>query len=267
MSTVRRRRPVRTLVWHTLSFLAKWLPGSPRMTVLLYHSISPAGDFFAVSPEEFSRQIRYLAQTFDVVPLARAFAHAAGEEVSRDSVAITFDDGYCDFLTTALPILKQNGVSATVFILGDSPDRAELGNSLPLLSAEDTRSLASEPLIAVGSHALSHRKLTRLAPTDLLHELMESRRYVTERTGSPPAYLAYPKGNHNKSVMEAAAAAGYEGAVSVVERGVRPEDHPYGLPRIQIDGTTSFPLFVAKLSRASDWYYGLWSFFRRTKRK
>ena len=261
------KRPIRALVWRLLALVARLVPPAPRMTVLLYHSISDGGDFFAVSPGEFRRQMEYLKQQMDIASLERAFRHAKGERILRNSVAITFDDGYQDFLTAALPILQELGIPATVFVLGDSPDRTQLENNLPLLSREQLRALGSEALVAVGSHALSHKKLSRLSPEDLQHELTESYRLITGRVGAAPSYLAYPKGAFNQEVVQAATQAGYEGGCSVIERAVQAGDNPYTLPRIQIDASTNFSLFKAKLSVASDWYYALWSLIKRTPAK
>jgi peptidoglycan/xylan/chitin deacetylase (PgdA/CDA1 family) len=249
---------IKKLVWWKLSLLARLFPHKPRMTVLLYHSISDSQDFFAVSPAMFERQMQHLKKRFDVVPLSRAFAHAAGERVERDSAAITFDDGYRDFLTDALPVLKRHGIPATVFILGDSPDRAELGNDHPLLTPVDFPALA-DPLVTIGSHGLTHKKLTKMSLEDLKRELEESRRAAE--------YFAYPKGSYNDTVISGVREAGYEGAVSVVERGVRPGDDAYALPRIQIDSSTTESEFHAKLSLAADWYYALWSLAKRVKAK
>ncbi len=261
------KRPIRGFLWFVLALVARLVPRASRMTVLLYHSISDGGDFFAVSPGEFRRQMEYLKQQMDIVPLERAFRHAKGEQVLRNSIAITFDDGYQDFLTSALPILQELGIPATVFVLGDSPDRAQLENDLPLLTSEQLRTLGNEPLVTVGSHALSHKKLTRLSLEELHHELTESSLLITERTGATPRYLAYPKGAHNQVVMEATASNGYRGGCSVIERAVRVGDNPYTLPRIQIDASTNFSLFRTKLSIASDWYYALWSLKGRPKAK
>ncbi len=255
---------LKNLIWNILYALARALPHQPRMTVLLYHSVSDSPDFFAVSPDIFDRQMRYVSERYAVVSLSRAFEHAAGKCVERDSVAVSFDDGYRDFLTEALPILERYQIPTTVFVLGDNPDRAELGTDHPLLAPEDFAKFS--PLVTVGSHTLVHKKLIKMSVEDAVRELSLSRESVKERTGTVPRYLAYPKGSYNEVVMHLASEAGYDGAVSVVERGVHPGDSAYALPRVQIDSTTSFLRFQAKLTQAADWYYRLWS-LARLKRK
>lgn len=257
---------VRRLVWRFCSGVAWLFPGVPRMTVLVYHSISDEEDFFAVSPEVFEGQMKYLSTHVTVVPLERAFAHAAGNPVEHDSVAITFDDGYADFVHTALPVLQKYAIPATVFVLGDSVLREELGNSMPLLGPGEYQSLRA-PLVSVGGHGLTHRKLTRLDDNSLQNELSESRSFVERIVGAPAAYIAYPKGSYNERVCAEVAHAGYLGAVTVIERGVRLGDNAFALPRLQIDSSTTSVIFHAKLSRAADFYYSLWKLIRRWERK
>jgi peptidoglycan/xylan/chitin deacetylase (PgdA/CDA1 family) len=251
------KRPLRTVVFSVLRALTYLIPRQPRMIILFYHSIRDHDDFFAVSPVEFDRQMRYLKDSFDVVPLERALRHATGEKVERDSVSVTVDDGYRDFAENAAPILKKCAIPATVFALGENPIRAELGNDYPLLTAQDAAALKDAGL-TVGSHALSHKKLTKLPREEALQELVESKKGVVERFGGEAEYLAYPKGAHNPQVMELAREAGYKGAVTVAERRVRVGDDAYALPRIQVDSTVSFNLFRAKTSPAQDLYYALW---------
>lgn len=105
-------------------------------------------------------------------------------------------------------------------------------------SAEGPRRIASwEELrelprggIEIGSHGMSHRLLTLLPGEDLLAELRDSRRRIGEVLGKEPRLLAYPNGERDGRVRDAARGAGYEFAFSL--RG-DPRD-PYDLPRVNI---------------------------------
>lgn len=257
---------LRSLAWRVLYVGTCLVPRTPRVTVLLYHSISTSSDFFAVSPAVFERHMRELSRQVDLVPLSRAFRHAAGESVKRDSVAITFDDGYLDFAMAALPILKQHNIPATVFVLGGVPDQKDLGNDFARLGTAE-RELLTHPLVSVGSHSHTHRKLTKLSVEEVQQELEDSKKAIKNQFGVDPHYLAYPKGSYNQSVMQRAQTAGYSGAVSVVERGVRVGDNTYALPRIQVDSSTTNFEFRAKRSLAADWYYRVWLLLSQRNRK
>jgi peptidoglycan/xylan/chitin deacetylase (PgdA/CDA1 family) len=97
------------------------LCGRPLGTgaVLYYHRVAaPAADplLLAVSPPRFSAQLEVLRRRAHVVPLVDlAEALAAGRSI-RKHVALTFDDGYADVLTAALPLLERHEVPVTVFV-------------------------------------------------------------------------------------------------------------------------------------------------------
>jgi peptidoglycan/xylan/chitin deacetylase (PgdA/CDA1 family) len=84
------------------------------VVVLCYHRVtSKLSDMnsIIVSPDNFRAQIDYLKRNFLIVRFEETWGR-----FDRPAVAITFDDGYADNLTVALPILKEVGVPATFFI-------------------------------------------------------------------------------------------------------------------------------------------------------
>lgn len=97
-------------------------PLKPQGVVLLYHRVGPDDrdpHRLSVSPENFQAQLEWLRSTCDVMPLAQ-LAQRAGH--SERSVALTFDDGYLDNVTSALPLLRRTSVPATFFLTtGDGP--------------------------------------------------------------------------------------------------------------------------------------------------
>ena len=89
-------------------------PFDPPIVVLLYHRVAslardPLG--LAVRPERFREQMRFLAARARTVRFETIGAEARGP-----AVAVTFDDGYADNWTEALPILEEAGVPATFFV-------------------------------------------------------------------------------------------------------------------------------------------------------
>lgn len=91
---------------------------TPNAQILIYHRINDDRDpyFGGVPTAVFERQVEYLASRFHVLPLSRLVAALRDGSVPDDAVAITFDDGYRDNYTHALPILKRYGVPATIFV-------------------------------------------------------------------------------------------------------------------------------------------------------
>ncbi len=259
----RARSLARGVLWPLLRLFARLVPSArPRLTALLYHSVSTADNAFAISPQAFARQLTHLKRHVDVITPTALLDHLAGKPLRRDAVVLTFDDGYRDFRDVALPFLRGVNAPATVFALADAPERAELGNKLPVLTLDELTAL-KDPLVTVGSHGLTHRKLTRLPLAEARREIVASREAIAKATGSAPAYFAYPKGSYNETVKALAESTGYVAAFTAAATSVPHGIDRYTIPRIQIDRATSFLEFKAKLTPAADWYYHLWRLFRR----
>jgi peptidoglycan/xylan/chitin deacetylase (PgdA/CDA1 family) len=88
-------------------------------TILVYHSVGNDASFNDnyIPTSRFYEQIEYLKTNYRVLPLSDLISlQSQKSENMRDMVAITFDDGYKDNFTNALPILRQFGLKATFFI-------------------------------------------------------------------------------------------------------------------------------------------------------
>lgn len=84
--------------------------------IMMYHRLNPEGLEGGMSVETFRRQMRQIRHYFNPVSLDELVqAHDRGETI-ENAVAITFDDGYHDFLEYAFPILQEEGVPATLFL-------------------------------------------------------------------------------------------------------------------------------------------------------
>ena len=105
-------------VWGTVGtapFLLKGLN-----FVLAYHRVLPEGQLkeedlqLVVTAEAFREQMEWLSEAFEICPLLDALEDSS--TTSKPRVAITFDDGWRDTFEVAAPIMRDNGVVATVFL-------------------------------------------------------------------------------------------------------------------------------------------------------
>jgi peptidoglycan/xylan/chitin deacetylase (PgdA/CDA1 family) len=91
-------------------------PRSRRIVVLCYHSVHPSNGFASATPALFERHLAWLEEHCTLVPYASISDRIAGPRDDRPVVAVTFDDGYEDNHTYALPLLLGRGIPATAFI-------------------------------------------------------------------------------------------------------------------------------------------------------
>ncbi len=92
---------------------------SRQLPVLIFHRVLSQPDpLLPGEPDttEFRRQIRWLKRTFHVRTVKEAAAALFSGTLAPRTVCVTFDDGYQDNVTNALPILQQEGVRATFFV-------------------------------------------------------------------------------------------------------------------------------------------------------
>jgi peptidoglycan/xylan/chitin deacetylase (PgdA/CDA1 family) len=96
--------------------------GSRSFQILTYHRVSTGSDPYlpATPTPVFETQMRVLAQYFSVRPLDEIVDRAVQRDLPESAVAITFDDGYRDNYTHALPILRRFSLPVTVFLATDA---------------------------------------------------------------------------------------------------------------------------------------------------
>jgi peptidoglycan/xylan/chitin deacetylase (PgdA/CDA1 family) len=89
-----------------------------RGRILLYHriiDISSDPSLLAVSPRRFCEHLRLLRETCEPLSLSELLSRG-GENIPRNAIALTFDDGYQDNFTKAFPLLKRFDIPATIFV-------------------------------------------------------------------------------------------------------------------------------------------------------
>jgi peptidoglycan/xylan/chitin deacetylase (PgdA/CDA1 family) len=158
----------------------------------------------------------------------------------RHRVALTFDDAFSNFVTTAWPRLRAAGLPATVFVVsGHVGGTNRWGNQpapgipvLPLASWDALAACVAEG-VEVGAHSRSHARLSRLAPPALVDEIAGSGRDVAARLGRAPLAFAYPYGDFSEAVV-ARVAAVYPLACTTDYRQVEVRDSVHRLPRIDM---------------------------------
>lgn len=85
----------------------------------MYHSVSDSFESdLSVTVRQFEQQMVYLSENFNVISLEKAVEYIKNGDIpEKNSIVITFDDGYKDNYCNAYPILKKLKLPATIFLL------------------------------------------------------------------------------------------------------------------------------------------------------
>lgn len=218
--------------------------------VLMYHSVDTGDDPYriTVSPARFEKQMEWLQRRGLRGTSMRELLDAADRGSAGRLVGITFDDGYADFATHALPVLARHGFNATVFLvagkLGGTNDWDEQGPTKQLMSAEQVRSAAGMG-VEIGSHAVAHLRLSEAGPDVVRREIVESRERLEAVVGAPVRGFCYPYGDVPDAV-HIVRDAGYDYAVATRTSARRDR---YALPRIYVGERDGAVRLLAKLIR------------------
>lgn len=203
--------------------------------ILTYHSIDSSGSPISLPEESFRDHMRFLGSgRLAVVPLADLTSTPDG----KDAVAITFDDGFLNFTSSALPVLTKMGFAATVFVVSDSVGGTNAWGgrdvagipTLPLMNWNDLAS-ARDQGMEIGAHTRHHPHLTTLSPAQLEDETAGCVERIFAELGERPQRFAYPYGDVNESVIRVARDV-FEQSVTTELRPVAPDDDAALLPRL-----------------------------------
>lgn len=222
-----------------------------HIPILMYHSISNyACSMFkpcTVSPELFREHLSYLDQhrytPVTVTQFVQAMARG-GDDLPPRPVILTFDDGYADFYTDALPALQRHGFPATLYIAtafveGTSrwlQHRCDEGMR-PMLTWSQLAEISASG-IECGAHTHTHPPLDMLPLSVARDEIVRSKELLEEHLCQQVSSFAYPYGYYSARVRQVVQAASYASACAVKLAMSSLHDDPYALARIAITPDT-----------------------------
>jgi peptidoglycan/xylan/chitin deacetylase (PgdA/CDA1 family) len=233
--------------FYSLLQLPSTIPSGLR--ILIYHAVeSPVYEdhlgLNTIKVNLFNEHIKLLSK-MEVIPLLplKIAQH-------KMQVVITFDDGYADNLKIAAPILAENNLPFTVFVTTEFIRNKKSG----FLTPDELKELSLIPGVTIGSHTSTHPHLTSCNNEKLVGELEESKLYLEDLLGQAINAIAYPYGDVDMRVRDAALQAGYEvGTGSRVDINRIDRDHLM-LNRCFILGSDSPRILNQKLKGGWDWY-------------
>jgi peptidoglycan/xylan/chitin deacetylase (PgdA/CDA1 family) len=123
--------------------------------------------------------------------------------------------------------------------------------------------LSKNNLIEIGSHTLTHPKLTSLSDAEIYNELSVSKKIIEEKIKKKVNFLAYPYGSKdevNNKIIKIAQQVGYQMAFST-KRSFEQTDNFFDIPRINIDNNVEKKRLTSKINGFEDFLYNFKKIF------
>ena len=229
-----------------------------QYAILTYHQIDlappPPAAFRSlyVAPDSFARQMRWLKRLgYRGLSMRDLMPYLRGEKVGK-VVGLTFDDGYCNNLHHALPVLQDCGFTATCYVISQLLGKTnvwDLSNGVKqadLMSPEQIRAW-SQAGMEIGAHTQNHCQLTSLPDEDASREISASKEELADLIGREVEHFCYPYGIYEARHTAMAKTAGYQSATTTRRGKVQPGADLFQLHRIPVVRSTYLPQFLLKL--------------------
>jgi peptidoglycan/xylan/chitin deacetylase (PgdA/CDA1 family) len=217
--------------------------------ILLYHSISEDAEpwiaRYSVPPTTFAHHLDLIAdsgRTAMTISDLRAAMRGLAPLPLRP-IAITFDDGFADFLDAAT-MLAARRLPSTLYVTtgalrGGGPRPPEM--ALPPAPMLDWSQLTElrEFNVEIGAHSHTHRQLDTMRTATVTEEIRQSKDLLEQACGHAIPTFAYPHGFQSGRIRKVIAAAGHTSACAVMNAFSSDSDNAFSLARLTVGATTT----------------------------
>jgi peptidoglycan/xylan/chitin deacetylase (PgdA/CDA1 family) len=227
--------------------------------ILVYHQIDeapPKGRPFRslyVATSAFSRQMAWLkALGYSGLSMTALMPYLRGEKTGK-VVGITFDDGYLNNLTNALPVLVRHGFSSTCYAVSGLLGQTNIWDEkigiaqAPLMDESQLKQWVACGQ-ELGSH--THRHINLQASTDdaSADDIQIGKTALEAITGQVAEHFCYPYGDFEARHVGMATEAGFVTATTTQRSRCLQGTDLMQLPRVPVVRSTSLPVFWLKIA-------------------
>ncbi len=207
-----KKLKLETIVSNKITPIAK--SATTTIPILLYHKIGnpdllPIANRhkptkkFTVREDTFETQIKFIVdQGYTPITVEELIKEREANTLPPKPIVITFDDGWRSQYENALPVLIKYHIPATFYIY-----TGVIGSPL-YMTWEDLHVLVASGM-EIGDHTKSHPRLTKIDPSNLDEELVQSKKILERNLHVSVTDFAYPYGDYNSKISEAVKNAGY----------------------------------------------------------
>ena len=230
--------------------------------ILVYHQIAeapPKGSSpfrgLYVAPAAFARQMAWLKFLgYTGLSMGGLMPYLRGER-SGKVVGITFDDGYRNNLSHALPVLVKHGFSSTCYAVSGLLGKTNIWDEhigipqTPLMDEGEIRQWVAGGQ-EIGSHTHRHIKLLETDESGCVEDMTLGKTGLESVTGRPVEHFCYPYGHFTAKHVEMARTLGFATATTTQRSRCHEGMDLLQLPRVPVLRSTTLPVFWLKIATA-----------------
>jgi peptidoglycan/xylan/chitin deacetylase (PgdA/CDA1 family) len=199
-----------------------------------------------INPETFEKHMKFLIKYYEPISLSELASRINSKSIQGNEICITFDDGYKDNLTNAIPILKKYNIPATIFIttanIGKQANhdwdiKYKENERAYFLSEDEIIECSKNPLVEIGAHTHTHKRLSDLTFNEQITEIETSKKILEKVTCNKIMHFAYPFGSKldfNKNSVKIVKNLGFISAYENTGLLGTNNSNIYSFPRINI---------------------------------
>lgn len=215
-----------------------------KIKILLYHQVNEnntVSKIGKVTKIDFDKQMVYLTKRFNIISIQDMDEGLKGNQnLPKNPLIITFDDGCIDNYTIAFPILVKYKLPFTIFLVAN---KIEKNGYLTLGNIKTMKKFGA----TYGSHTLAHPDLRKVSKERKKKEIFLSKGTIKKLLNNSTQFFAYPYGEYNQEIITLSKEAGYSYALTTKYGNNTKKDNPYELKRIPIYGNRTFSFFKCNL--------------------
>ncbi len=230
-----------------------------KFTILMYHIVSAPKSLqekrYACPPERLYKHMKHLRKNgYNIISLDDML-HSITNKINlpEKTVVITLDDGFGDNFENAFPVFQEFGIPATIFLASGLMGKTNVwmhNNGFPqrtMLTWEQIREMHDQGIL-FGAHTVTHTKLPEISPTEMLTELVDSKKQIEDNLGVGVQHFAYPYGLFDDAVRATTVKAEFKTACSTRSGFNNSSADLFSLRRLEIYGTDSVRALMQKIT-------------------
>lgn len=244
-----------------------------QVPVLMYHHFTEDKQQTTsetVHTEEFKKQMRYLKDNGYTALTSNELIDIINgkKRAPKNPILITADDGYLSNYEYMYPVLKENKLKATVFLIGDRVDNADTQSiGLPKINWDKAKEMYQSGVMDFQSHTYNSHDMLQtksgekgnfsaplLGESDdryksrIDKDIKQSIKSIEDNLGYTPLAIAYPFGHYSNISEEVLKENNIKLSFTVNPGYITNEDNGYLLNRINIHGDYTLDDFIQKLN-------------------